>query len=117
MRDRLATFPIDTAIVQDMTQAKTVYTQDYFEEVLRADDKLMMLDNGLLVDYLQVEVSDATWFLKHDMVTYMQESMHRLHTEHHVLCLLHLHDITQRKTYLLSNYEHFLRYLHVNNFP
>jgi hypothetical protein len=92
-----------------MIQAKTDYAKKHFMHMLRTDDKLMLLENGLLIDLLQIEVGDGSRFLQNTAL--IENAVQKLHTEQQVLCILHLHDIEKKKTYLLSNYEHFLRYL------
>lgn len=115
MADWLRSFSLDTDIVSRMTLAKTRYAERYMLDLLRDDDKLVLLDNGLLVDYLQIEVGDATGLLTH--ISDIEDALHALHTEEDVLGLLHIHDITKKKTYVLSNYQYFLWYLHTSWFP
>ena len=92
-----------------MIKAKTDYAKKHLKHMFHADGKLMLLDNWLLVDLLQLEIGDGERFLKN--ISLIEETIRTLHTEQQVLCLLHLHDIEKKKTYLLSNYEHFLRYI------
>ncbi len=102
-------------IVHEMTMAKTSYAEEHIDTLLRDDDKLVLLDNWLFVDYLQIEVGDSSRLLSD--IDYIQEALHTLHEEQSVLCLLHLHDISRNKTYILSNFEHMLWYLTHSWFP
>ncbi len=114
MAQWLITKGADPKFPMYLAQQKSIFTQEHMMQVLAEDSKLVMLDNGQLVDYLQLEVRDASRYLAN--IPIVQDHLQRIHDEVDCLNILHIHDIQQGKTYLMSNYKEFLRYLSVSSF-
>lgn len=115
MKERLESIGVDKSLPERMFLARDEYAKENMPAVLRNDAKLSLLDNGLFVDYLQIEACSAEWFVekKDELSAIMSD----LHDSESALCLLHIHDIIAKKTYIMSNYTEFFRYLAVKWFP
>lgn len=110
MKQRLETLWADKELPYTMLTAKSNHAKKHLKRVLRNDDKLVLYENWLLVNFLQLEVADASIFLRD--VSLLQKTIDTFHEKkQEVLCIVHLHDIVEKKTYLFSNYENFLWYI------